>query len=111
VGGGVAAGRLAGGEAGAVGDLGADAAGPEGPPVVAVVVPGQQVPAAPGEDQPVRFGAAAAGGAVVVQVVEAQPLAVAMAAAIWARVSGSTVGTGPATGTVAARTASVRWRS
>ncbi|GAA4339157.1 hypothetical protein GCM10023086_73980 [Streptomyces venetus] len=55
---------------------GRDAVGAEGAPVLPVQVPGDQVPAAFGAHQAVRFDAAAAEGAVVSAVLEAQPLGV-----------------------------------
>ncbi|GGV68551.1 hypothetical protein GCM10010228_23130 [Streptomyces massasporeus] len=55
---------------------GRDAVHAERTPVVAVEVPGDQVPAAFGAHQAVRLDAAAGGGAVVAAVFEAQPFGV-----------------------------------
>ncbi|GHC82212.1 hypothetical protein GCM10010309_58520 [Streptomyces violaceochromogenes] len=76
VGGEVLGGRLARGETRAVRRLGRDAVHAERAPVVAVEVPGDQVPAALGAHQAVRFDRASGGGAVVAAVLEAQPFGV-----------------------------------
>ena len=70
------AGGSRGSKRGPVRRPGRDAVGAERPPVVAVEVPGDQVPAALAAHQAVRLDAAAGGGAAVVAVLEAQPLGV-----------------------------------
>ncbi|GHA60926.1 hypothetical protein GCM10010303_85670 [Streptomyces purpurascens] len=55
---------------------GREAVHAEGAPVLPLQVPGDQVPAALGAHQAVRFDAAAAQGAVVAAILEAQPLGV-----------------------------------
>src|SRR4029434_4200183 len=77
VGGGVAAGGVGGGEW-CPGDLRCgDPVGAEGTPAVVCRVPAEQVPAAAGGHQVVRFGGAGGLGAVVAGVAEADPLPVA----------------------------------
>ncbi|GAA2302461.1 hypothetical protein GCM10010234_51750 [Streptomyces hawaiiensis] len=76
VGGEVLRGGRAGSEARAVRRLGRDTVHAERAPVVPVEVPGDQVPAAFGAHQPVRFDGAPGGGAVVAAVLEAQPFGV-----------------------------------
>ncbi|GAA2561980.1 hypothetical protein GCM10010423_76000 [Streptomyces levis] len=76
VGGQVLGGRVAGDEARAVRRLRGDAVDAEGAPVLPVEVPGDQVPAAFGAHQPVRFDAAARLGAIVAPVREAEPFGV-----------------------------------
>lgn len=102
-----------GGEAGSVRRRRGDAVGPERAPVVAVDVPGDQVPAAFGAHQAVRFDVPAGRGAAVVAVLEAQPLTVAAGVGEFrehARVHGG--GLGPRSiGTVKALRALTRRRS
>ncbi|KUN92866.1 hypothetical protein AQJ67_39910 [Streptomyces caeruleatus] len=76
VGGEVLGGRCARGEARAVRRPGGDAVDAERPPVLAVEVPGDQVPAALAAHQAVRLDTAAGGGALVIAVLEAQSLGV-----------------------------------
>ncbi|GGX35687.1 hypothetical protein GCM10010297_66140 [Streptomyces malachitofuscus] len=76
IGGEVVGGRLAGDETRPVRRPGRDAVRAEGAPVLAVEIPGDQVPAALGTHQAVRFDGAPGGRAVVPPVLEAQPLGV-----------------------------------
>ena len=67
-------GRLARGVAGPVAAGAADAVDAERPPVVAVEVEGDEVPAVAQRDQAVRLDVAPAGAVVAGAVVEAQPV-------------------------------------
>ena len=80
VGGEIAGGWIAGSAAGAGGDTGLDAVHAEGPPCLAVAVPGDEVPAAAGVDQAVRLDRAGAGSSGVIAVAEAEGFLVATGA-------------------------------
>ena len=73
----VRCGRLARDEAAVGLGHGRDPVDAEGAPVLALAVPGDEVPPPPGVDQAVRLDEAAAARAVVAAVAEAQALAVA----------------------------------